>query len=67
MDGDFSMNRIPTLDGWRGIAIALCYASTFSLRHNSTIFIGLSGFLIISKLIEGPIASACHVLQIGIP
>lgn len=63
------MKRIPTLDGWRGIAIALVLFDHFqdSLlhhymrpwtqtgQHGVTIFFVLSGFLITSKLLEGPI------------
>jgi peptidoglycan/LPS O-acetylase OafA/YrhL len=61
--------RIPTLDGWRGIAILLVlfdhvqrallgrpawqWAQTG--QHGVTIFFVISGFLITSKLIEGPI------------
>jgi peptidoglycan/LPS O-acetylase OafA/YrhL len=62
-------NRIPTLDGWRGIAIMLVLFDHIqdSLRyrywqpwtqtgqHGVTIFFVLSGFLITSKLLEGPI------------
>jgi peptidoglycan/LPS O-acetylase OafA/YrhL len=64
-----SIERIPTLDGWRGIAIALVlfdhiqyaifgnYIVPWSQtgQHGVTIFFVLSGFLITSKLIEGPI------------
>jgi peptidoglycan/LPS O-acetylase OafA/YrhL len=63
------MNRIPTLDGWRGIAILLVlfehteaaltggYARRwFQIgQHGVTIFFVLSGYLITSKLLEGPI------------
>ena len=63
------MNRIPTLDGWRGIAIALVLfdhtqAALFGRymrpwmqtgQHGVTIFFVLSGYLITSKLLEGPI------------
>jgi peptidoglycan/LPS O-acetylase OafA/YrhL len=63
------MNRIPTLDGWRGIAILLVlfdhfqdslvghYAAPWAQtgQHGVTIFFVLSGFLITSKLMEGPI------------
>jgi len=63
------MDRIRTLDGWRGIAIALVlfdhiqYALlghfmrpwTQTGHHGVTIFFVLSGFLITSKLLEGPI------------
>jgi peptidoglycan/LPS O-acetylase OafA/YrhL len=63
------MNRIPTLDGWRGIAIMLVlfdhiqYAFmghfaqpwTQTGQHGVTIFFVLSGFLITSKLLEGQI------------
>lgn len=62
------MNRIPTLDGWRGIAIALVlfdHVQSALLRgylrpwtetgqHGVTIFFVLSGFLITTKLMEGP-------------
>lgn len=61
--------RIPTLDGWRGIAILLVLFDhiqsslagdylrpwTHTGQHGVTIFFVLSGFLITSKLIEGPI------------
>jgi peptidoglycan/LPS O-acetylase OafA/YrhL len=63
------MNRIPTLDGWRGIAILLVLADHIQNalldrfirpwarlgQHGVTIFFILSGFLITSKLLEGPI------------
>ena len=63
------MNRIPTLDGWRGIAILLVvldhtqtsllnrYVWPFAQTggHGVTIFFVLSGFLITSKLVESPI------------
>lgn len=61
--------RIPSLDGWRGIAIALVlfdhvqyaifhrylvpWAQTG--QHGVTIFFVISGFLITTKLLEGPI------------
>ena len=60
------MQRIPTLYGWRGIAIALVLAEHFSPRrdshayfswlymlgqHGVTVFFVLSGFLITSKLL----------------
>jgi peptidoglycan/LPS O-acetylase OafA/YrhL len=62
------MNRIPTLDGWRGIAILLVlfdhiqhsllnrYAEPWTQtgQHGVTIFFVLSGFLITSRLLEGP-------------
>lgn len=61
--------RIPSLDGWRGAAIALVLfdhtqAAVFGRywkpwmqtgQHGVTIFFVLSGFLITSKLLEGPI------------
>jgi peptidoglycan/LPS O-acetylase OafA/YrhL len=63
------MSRIPTLDGWRGIAILLVlfdhtqyavlghYAWPWAQtgQHGVTIFFVLSGFLITSKLIQEPI------------
>jgi peptidoglycan/LPS O-acetylase OafA/YrhL len=63
------MKRIPTLDGWRGLAILLVLFDHFQdslmgryLRpwtqtgqHGVTIFFVLSGFLITSKLLQGPI------------
>jgi peptidoglycan/LPS O-acetylase OafA/YrhL len=63
------MNRIPTLDGWRGFAILLVlfdhvqaalisgYAHPWMQtgQHGVTVFFVLSGFLITSKLLEGPI------------
>jgi peptidoglycan/LPS O-acetylase OafA/YrhL len=63
------MTRIPTLDGWRGLAILLVlfdhtqtsllnhYFQPFTQTggHGVTIFFVLSGFLITSKLIESPI------------
>ncbi len=61
--------RIPSLDGWRGVAIALVlfdHTQAALLRrywkpwmqtgqHGVTIFFVLSGFLITSKLLEAPI------------
>ena len=61
--------RIPSLDGWRGIAILLVLFDHIQMplfgryarpwmqtgQHGVTIFFVLSGFLITSKLIEGPI------------
>jgi peptidoglycan/LPS O-acetylase OafA/YrhL len=61
--------RIPALDGWRGIAILLVLFDHIQVaitghyihpwmntgQHGVTIFFVLSGFLITSKLIEGPI------------
>jgi peptidoglycan/LPS O-acetylase OafA/YrhL len=64
------MNRIPSLDGWRGIAIALVLIdhlqdsllggghlsqATETGYHGVVLFFVLSGFLITSKLLEGPI------------
>lgn len=63
------LKRIPTLDGWRGIAIALVLfdhiwtAILFPRKlgwlqtgqHGVTIFFVLSGFLITTNLISGPI------------
>jgi peptidoglycan/LPS O-acetylase OafA/YrhL len=62
-------HHIPVLDGWRGIAIALVlfdhvqyalfngYAHPWlqTGQHGVTIFFVLSGFLITTKLLEGPI------------
>jgi peptidoglycan/LPS O-acetylase OafA/YrhL len=63
-------HRIPTLDGWRGVAILLVLFDhlqqqflsgghvrpwTATGQHGVTIFFVLSGFLITSKLSEGPI------------
>jgi peptidoglycan/LPS O-acetylase OafA/YrhL len=56
-------NRIPTLDGWRGVAILLVLVAHFGPalhhsealdvgQHGVTIFFVLSGFLITSRLIE---------------
>jgi peptidoglycan/LPS O-acetylase OafA/YrhL len=64
------MKRIPALDGWRGIAILLVlfdhiqdsllgrYLEPWTQvgQHGVTTFFVLSGFLITSKLIEGPIS-----------
>ncbi|WP_348262176.1 acyltransferase [Telmatobacter sp. DSM 110680] len=63
------MNRIPSLDGWRGVAITLVLLEhiqgtmhrsipgpwTNTGQHGVTIFFVLSGFLITTKLLEGPI------------
>ena len=63
------MNRIPTLDGWRGIAIGLVLFDhvqeslmhgffrpwTETGQHGVTIFFVLSGYLITLKLVESPI------------
>lgn len=64
-----SSGRIAALDGWRGIAILLVlidhaqgaflqgYAKPWTQtgQHGVTIFFVLSGYLITSKLLEGPI------------
>jgi peptidoglycan/LPS O-acetylase OafA/YrhL len=61
--------RIPTLDGWRGVAILLVLFDHFQYavigrymlpwtrtgQHGVTLFFVLSGFLITSKLLQGPI------------
>lgn len=58
--------KIPTLDGWRGVAILLVLADHFqhtlwggwlvcSGQHGVTIFFVLSGFLITTKFLEAPI------------
>lgn len=62
------MKRIPTLDGWRGIAIAMVitghiqvaanyYIPLLKIRgqHGVTIFFVLSGFLITANLISRPV------------
>jgi peptidoglycan/LPS O-acetylase OafA/YrhL len=62
-----SSPRIPTLDGWRGIAILLVlvdhtqsslhgsyYRWSQTGQHGVTIFFVLSGYLITSKLLERP-------------
>jgi peptidoglycan/LPS O-acetylase OafA/YrhL len=62
------MNRIPTLDGWRGVAILLVLAAHLQMgllhhyygnypwadvgQHGVTIFFVLSGYLITSRLLE---------------
>ena len=62
------MNRIPALDGWRGVAIVLVLFDHTQAalmggywrpwmqtgQHGVTIFFVLSGFLITSKLLEDP-------------
>lgn len=62
------MNRIPTLDGWRGIAIALVLLDHLQFAflgapirglpatgpHGVTVFFVLSGFLITSVLLDRP-------------
>src|SRR5579863_1674550 len=64
------MNRIPTLDGWRGIAILMVLAAhlqTSLLRglyggfrwldlgqHGVTLFFVLSGYLITTRLLSKP-------------
>jgi peptidoglycan/LPS O-acetylase OafA/YrhL len=65
-----SSARIPTLEGWRGVAILLVLNShlcgngilphpawwwVYTGQHGVTIFFVLSGYLITSKLLEGPI------------
>jgi len=69
MEQEPTINRIPALDGWRGIAILLVlidhiehavlhrYAMPWMQtgQHGVTIFFVLSGFLITAKLLEGPI------------
>jgi peptidoglycan/LPS O-acetylase OafA/YrhL len=66
---DKTGSRIPTLDGWRGVAILLVLFDHFQVslfghdvfpwtqtgQHGVTIFFVLSGFLITSKLTQGPI------------
>lgn len=63
------MNRIAALDGWRGVAVALVLfdhlqdslmwrhfgKATETGYHGVVLFFVLSGFLITSKLLEGPI------------
>jgi peptidoglycan/LPS O-acetylase OafA/YrhL len=67
--GTRQMNRIPSLDGWRGIAITLVLvdhlqdsilgrhlgAAGETGYHGVVVFFVLSGFLITSKLVESPI------------
>ncbi len=63
------MKQIPTLDGWRGIAILMVLADHATIAalqryphpwmriglHGVTLFFVLSGFLITSNLLAGPI------------
>ncbi|MFP5206184.1 MAG: acyltransferase family protein [Acidobacteriota bacterium] len=67
--GSAESHRIPTLDGWRGIAILMVLADHIAFAafghypyawmriglHGVTLFFVLSGFLITSKLIAEPI------------
>ena len=50
------MHRIPTLDGWRAIAITMVIAQHYGLaeigRHGVGIFFVLSGYLITTNLIR---------------
>ena len=64
-----SSARIPSLDGWRGVAIVLVLFEHFQYtifggslsswmrtgQHGVTIFFVLSGFLITTTLVKGPI------------
>src|ERR1700676_2157539 len=69
MEQEPTINRIPALDGWRGVAILLVlfdHAQAALIgsyyqpwmqtgQHGVTIFFVLSGYLITSKLLQGPI------------